>query len=426
MDRTDALLRLHHAAANAGWLRDALFPPVDTGSTEAPAPSDGRATDLLHAPLQAWTAMGAPPLARDVAWGHAAAAYAERVLAWRDAAPNRHVVGWNDADYPSLLREAPSPPTVLFVEGHLDRLWWPQLAIVGSRAPTPAGRERAALWARAFADAGYVVTSGLASGIDAAAHGATLRAPGTIAVTGTGLDRCFPASHRGLQAAIAEQGAVVTEHPPGTDARAEHFPSRNRIIAGLSLATVVVEAAQRSGALITARLAAESGRDVFALPGAPENLKARGCHRLIREGATLVDDPGQVLDAMASATTTLGDALRRRLGAAPSSGTGDSASGRSRAAHRRPPDSSTHDLFRGPCTGPCDAPDDDATARVHAALAADGAGFDELLTRSGLTPTALAPILLAMELEGRLTQQHGVYLPCGSAPPTRAGLQRRR
>lgn len=394
MDAVDAFLRLHHAAGNAGWLRQALRPVEPPGgATERTASPPGA---LLTAPVADWLAVGAPIGAREAAYAEEADTHVRRVRAWLDADPGHRLIGWHDADYPSLLREIANPPTALFVRGHAERLWWPQIAVVGSRAPTPAGQERAARWARAFADAGYVVTSGLAAGVDAAAHAACLEAPGTIAVTATGPDRCFPAAHRRLQSEVARNGAVVTEHPPGTEARPEHFPSRNRIIAGLSLATVVVEAAQRSGALITARLAAETGREVFALPGAPENLKARGCHRLIRDGASLADDPAQVLEALAGGT---GEAIRRL-----------------RSALRAPP----------PPVSVAGTAADTDDARVWRALGPDGAGFDELLLRAGLTTATLAPILLAMELDGRLTQQHGVYLPRGSAPPTRAGSQRRR
>lgn len=394
MDAVDAFLRLHHAAGNAGWLRQALRPVEPPGgATERTASPPGA---LLTAPVADWLAVGAPIGAREAAYAEEADTHVRRVRAWLDADPGHRLIGWHDADYPSLLREIANPPTALFVRGHAERLWWPQIAVVGSRAPTPAGQERAARWARAFADAGYVVTSGLAAGVDAAAHAACLEAPGTIAVTATGPDRCFPAAHRHLQSEVARHGAVVTEHPPGTEARPEHFPSRNRIIAGLSLATVVVEAAQRSGALITARLAAETGREVFALPGAPENLKARGCHRLIRDGASLADDPAQVLEALAGGT---GEAIRRL-----------------RSALRAPP----------PPVSVAGTAADTDDARVWRALGPDGAGFDELLLRAGLTTATLAPILLAMELDGRLTQQHGVYLPRGSAPPTRAGSQRRR
>lgn len=398
MDALDAFLRLHHAAGNAGWLRNALRTPDApvsmTAATHAWTPER-----LLAASVGEWLAAGAPIGAREAALGPDATRYVTTVRQWLQADPAHHVLGWHEADYPSLLRDIGHPPTALFVQGHTERLWWPQVAVVGSRAPTPAGRERAARWARAFADAGFVVTSGLASGVDAAAHAATLGDPGTIAVTATGPDRCFPAAHRRLQAAITHQGAVVTEHAPGTDARPEHFPSRNRIIAGLSLATVVVEAAHRSGALITARLATETGREVFALPGTPENLKARGCHRLIRDGATLVDEPSQVIDVLTASSREAIDRLRRALGG-------------------------PQPAIKAPTDGPAFA--DPQARQVWDALGPEGAHFDELLQRAGLTSATLAPILLAMELEGRLTQQHGIYLPCGSAPPRSAGSQRRR
>ena len=395
MDALDAFLRFHYAAGNSGWLRTLL--QVDAGAERADCAAP--LLRLLDAPAGDWLGAGAPIGAREAALGAEAAAHAHSVRTWLEDDPSHHLLTWGDPDYPSLLREVGNPPTALFVHGAPERLWWPQIAVVGSRAPTPAGRERAARWARAFADAGFVVTSGLAAGVDAAAHAACLDAPGTIAVTATGPDRCFPASHRRLQAEIARFGAVVTEHSPGTDARPEHFPSRNRIIAGLSVATVVIEAAHRSGALITARLAAEAGRDVFALPGAPENLKARGCHRLIRDGAALVDEPSQVIDALASGA---GQAIRRLRAAL-----GHDAAPRSVTASSTP--SSDADV-----------------QRVEQALGEGGAHVDELLERTGLTSATLAPILLSMELEGRLRQQHGVYFPCGSAPPGRAGSQRRR
>ncbi|MGL6290524.1 MAG: DNA-processing protein DprA, partial [Silanimonas sp.] len=209
--------------------------------------------------------------------------------------------------------------------------------------------------------------------------------------------------------------------PPGTEARPEHFPSRNRIIAGLSLATVGVEAAQRSGARITARLAAETGREVFALPGAPENLKARGCHRLIRDGATLADDPAQVIDALAAGTGDAIGRLRAALRDPPARERRATRPGNGEVAHG----TGTEDSAIGGDLLDLASSRDDA-GRVWQALGQEGARFDELLARAGLTSATLAPILLAMELEGHLTQQHGVYLPSGSAPPTRAGLQRRR
>lgn len=391
MDDDDALLRLHHAAGAAGWLRRLL-------TLTAGEAADTPALAAWSASASTWAKAGAPAEARALAGGKAAAEASRRARQWRDGGAQRQFIAWTSTLYPSLLAASPTPPGLLYAEGQIERLWWPQIAIVGSRAPSPAGRERAARWATHFATAGFVVTSGLAAGIDAAAHAACLAAPGSIAVMGTGPDLCFPAAHAALKAGIAREGCVLSEYPPGTPVRAWQFPARNRIIAGLALATVVVEAAQRSGALITARLAAEAGREVFALPGAPENPKARGCHRLIREGAVLVDSPEQVVEALAGMVADVAPALRTHLGlpVAP--------------------------LAR--CSPGTEEPAGDAV--LLAALGEDGASFDELLARTGLTGPTLAPILLAMELEGRLMQQHGVYHPCGSAFPTRAGARRRR
>lgn len=399
MDDDDALLRLHHAAGPSGWLRRLL----DHAASEAAATP---ALAAWSAGDAAWAAAGAPAGARALAMGPAAASASRRARQWRDGGPGRQIIGWASPLYPGQLAASPAPPGLLYAEGRAERLWWPQIAIVGSRAPTPAGRERAGRWAAAFAGAGFVVTSGLAAGIDAAAHGACLAAPGSIAVMGTGPDACFPAGHARLKAAIAVEGCVLSEYPPGTPARAGHFPARNRIIAGLALATVVVEAAQRSGALITARLAAEAGREVFALPGAPENPKAQGCHRLIRDGAILADHPEQVVEALAGAAARVAPALRARL----------DATAAAAGPPRRP----------GPEPAPAPASLPAEHAAVLAALGHEGADFDELLTRSGLTGCTLASILSAMELEGRLMQQHGVYHPCGSAYPTGADARRRR
>lgn len=402
MDALDAFLQLQHAAGNAAWLRQAI------DAAGGPLALAGR---LMDGTAADWQAAGAPATLRAAALGTEARHAAALIRAWQAGGPERHLIPWGDAAYPGLLREAPSPPTLLYVEGRAERLWWPQIAVVGSRAPSPAGRERAQRWARAFAEAGFVVTSGLARGIDAAAHAACLETPGSIAVIGTGPDLAYPEAHRALQAALVREGCVASEHPPGTPARAAHFPSRNRIIAGLSLATVVVEAALRSGSLITARLAAEAGREVFALPGSPEQPKARGCHWLIREGATLADDPAQVIEALTGPASQLAPALATRLGV---------SNGKRPGPDHAAPAPASPEAHTG------DTPPDAEAGRVLAALDGAGASLEVLAARAGLTPAALAPILLDMELEGRLTQQHGVYLPCGSAPPTRAGSQRRR
>ncbi len=205
-----------------------------------------------------------------------------------------------DTDYPILLKEIPDPPIALFVKGNKHLLASLQLAIVGSRNPTSMGKETAFAFANYLADRGLVITSGLATGIDAAAHRGTLETSGkTIAVCGSGLNSIYPTRHRELAAQIASSGALISEFPLHASAQPHHFPKRNRIISGLSLGVLVVEAAQRSGSLITARLAAEQGREVFAIPGSIHNPLARGCHGLIRQGAKLVETAADVLEELA-------------------------------------------------------------------------------------------------------------------------------
>ena len=204
-----------------------------------------------------------------------------------------------DPDYPPLLRQISGPPAVLYVLGSIAALASAQLAMVGSRSPTPGGRATARAFAAWFARAGLTVTSGLALGIDAASHEGALAGGGlTVAVCGTGLDRVYPDEHAALAARIAQSGALVSEFPPRTPPLRAHFPRRNRIISGLSLGTLVVEAARKSGSLITARLAAESGREVFAIPGSIHSPVSRGCHQLIKQGAKLVEEAADVLSEL--------------------------------------------------------------------------------------------------------------------------------
>jgi DNA processing protein len=213
----------------------------------------------------------------------------EADLEWAQRDAN-HLLCYDDAAYPELLREIPDFPELLYASGDLELLRRPQIAIVGSRNCTPGGAQNAFDFAAQCAAAGLVITSGLALGIDAAAHrGALSVGGGTIAVTATGLDTVYPRRNRKLAASIVEQGLVVSEFSLGSAAQPFHFPQRNRIISGLAIATLVVEAAQRSGSLITARLAAEQGREVFAIPGSIHNPQSRGCHQLIRDGATLTE-----------------------------------------------------------------------------------------------------------------------------------------
>ena len=204
----------------------------------------------------------------------------------------------NSPAYPPLLKEIPDPPAWLYVRGATEWLLQPQLAIVGSRRASPAARGFARQFAAALAAAGLVIGSGGALGIDAAAHKGALSAGATIAVLGTGIDQCYPDVHRGLYSEIVQQGVLVSEFKPGTPPRPGHFPKRNRLIAGMSLGVLVVRAALRSGSLITARLALEYNREVFAMPGSVGELRARGSHALIKQGAKLTETVADILEEL--------------------------------------------------------------------------------------------------------------------------------
>jgi len=234
-------------------------------------------------------------------------------LAWLEPA-GRRLMLFTDEDFPPLLEAMPQPPVALFVVGDASLLLHPQLAIVGARAATLSGRAHARAFAQALGGAGFTITSGLADGIDGAAHQASLDAGlPSVAVMGTGPDRVYPQKHLGLARRLAAEGAIVSEFPPGTPARSGHFPRRNRLISGLSLGTLVGEAGLESGSLITARLAAEQGREVFALPGSIHNPLAHGCHRLIRDGARLVETAAEIVEVLAPAAVALGREQAVRL-----------------------------------------------------------------------------------------------------------------
>ena len=220
----------------------------------------------------------------------------ERFEAWL-AQDNHWLMTCLDADWPPLLAQLSDAPAALLGLGSRALLSDPQIAIVGARHASREGLRNAEAFAEALSQAGIAVTSGLAHGIDAAAHRGALKGTGgTVAVVGTGADRVYPAANRELAHRIAEQGALVSEFPLGTPPRAQNFPRRNRIVSGLSVGTLVVEAAERSGSLITARLASQQGREVFAIPGSIHNPMARGCHRLIRQGAKLVETAQDILE----------------------------------------------------------------------------------------------------------------------------------
>jgi DNA processing protein len=279
------------------------------------------------------------------------------------------------ADYPPLLRESPDAPAVLFVRGDIRILAEPQLAMVGSRNPTAGGVATARHFAGFFARAGLTITSGLALGIDAACHEGALAAGGpTVAVLGCSLDRIYPRNHEELAERIVCHGALVSEFPPGTEPRAACFPQRNRIIAGLTHGTLVVEAAEKSGSLITARLAGVAGRDVFAIPGSIHNPLARGCHRLIRQGAKLIERPEDVLCE-----------LKISLSAQLVAGSHQEAS---------VTDAGSPLL-------------DKAYKILLDALAFEPASVDTLIERTGMNSESIASMLLILELDGHVAPHPG-------------------
>jgi DNA processing protein len=282
----------------------------------------------------------------------------------------------NGEHYPPLLAEIPTAPVALYLRGDVGVLLSAQLAVVGSRNPTTSGRRTARDFALYLARAGLTITSGLAVGIDAAAHEGALAAPGrTIAVLGCGLDQTYPPEHASLALGIlAQGGALLSEFPPGTPARRENFPRRNRLISGLSLGTLVVEAARQSGSLITARLATAQGREVFAIPGSIHNPLSRGCHELIRQGAKLVESAADVLSELKIPYAK--QDLANGAGSPPAAG---------------------------------DAPpelDKDYEILLDA-LGFDPVSIDTLVERTGLPSSNLASMLLILELEGRVGLHSG-------------------
>jgi DNA processing protein len=305
----------------------------------------------------------------------------DTLLAWGQQ-EGTAILTRDDPAYPPHLAQIPDAPGVLYVRGDPSVLSDPQLAIVGSRNPTPQGSETTRGLAGFLAGCGLTITSGLALGVDGAAHRGALEAGRTIAVLGTGLDRVYPAAHRDLARRIAEAGALVSELPPDSPARAEHFPRRNRIISGLSLGTLVTEAALGSGSLITARLALEQGREVFAVPGSIHNPLARGCHALIRDGARLVETGQDILEELAPA-------LEAALAAA----------GRGMPVGKGPVQTSD-----GMPAGP--EPDADHQ-RLLAAMGHDPVAVDDLIRRTGLPADSVASMLLLLELQGRVSSYAG-------------------
>jgi DNA processing protein len=307
-------------------------------------------------------------------------------LRWLDAstaAVPHDIVTLGDPRYPALLLETADPPLLLFTRGRVELLSARGIAMVGSRKATPEGIENARAFGQGLSEHGLTVVSGLATGIDGAAHEGALAAAGsTVAFVGTGLDRVYPPAHATLMRRIGEEGLVASEYALGTEAMGQNFPRRNRLIAGISLGTLVVEAALESGTLITARLALEEGREVFAIPGSIHSQQSRGCHRLIQDGAKLVESIDDVL---------------RELRLDPQAAT-------PRATLSRPQPS----LFARLPHEPVD--DADAHDALRAALGHDPVTFDALAARIGLPADQLAARLLDLELAGVVRRLPGGLL----------------
>ncbi len=300
----------------AAWLRLAMAPGLKPAALRTLLTDFGLPDAVLGQPF-ATLARSTDAASARAALANPGADFAGRldaVLAWRDV-PGNALLALDDPAYPPALLSMPDPPPLLYVKGHLSWLHVRSVAVVGSRSATPQGVEDAGRFARALSDAGIVVVSGLALGIDAAAHrGALAGQSSTVAVIGTGADVVYPAVHQALAREIADAGAILSEWPLGTPARPSHFPQRNRLIAGLVSGVLIVEAAMRSGSLITARLANEMGRDVFALPGSIHAPLSRGCHRMIKQGAKLVETPEDVLDELGIAGPAAGLSLQKPSG----------------------------------------------------------------------------------------------------------------
>ncbi len=282
------------------WFRLLQTPGVGRDTARRLLAACGSPGAVLSAAAGTLKALAGPAVAN--ALHNEPAQFAPRLraaLTWWHGATDRHVLTLDHPAWPALLLHTADPPLLLYAQGDLQRLLAPAIAVVGSRHPSAQGADNARSFAQALGEAGYTVVSGLAQGIDAAAHeGALTTSASTIAVVGTGLDRVYPPRHADLAQRIGVQGLLLSEFSPGTPPLPEHFPLRNRVIAALTQATLVVEAALRSGSLITARLASEAGRDVFAIPGSIHALQSQGCHQLIRQGALLVTSPQDILDEL--------------------------------------------------------------------------------------------------------------------------------
>lgn len=360
----------HTAAELSAWLRLSLEPGIGSATACTLLGALGLPEQIYAQRASALARQLPDALARQLAAPMPAdmAAQVDSALQWVEA-PGHHILTLADPTYPQSLLTIADPPILLYVNGDPAYLQGAALAVVGARNATPGGQENARAFARHLAGNGWRVVSGLALGIDAAAHEGALDAgpggAGTVAVMGTGIDRIYPARHRDLAHRIAAHGALVSELPMGTGALPQHFPKRNRIVAGLARGVLVVEAAKQSGSLITARLAGESGREVFAIPGSIHSPLSRGCHALIRQGAKLVETAADITD---------------ELGGGPRPGAGPAAPAEDAA------------------------PREDAPHPVLEALGFDPLHLDAIQARCGLDTADLQAQLLELELAARVAR----------------------
>jgi DNA processing protein len=362
----------------AAWLRLTLVPGLGGEGQRNLLKAFGPPEQIFTARRMALASVVGEQVAACVL-DHDSARDIDAALAWA-AQPGNRIVTLADPEYPQRLLTAVDPPVLLYVKGRIELLNRPAFAVVGSRSATKQGEVNARAFAEALSRAGLTIVSGLALGIDAAAHRGALEGnASTVAVIGTGADRIYPAANEELARVIAEQGAIVSEFAVGTPPLAHHFPRRNRIIAGMGRGCLVVEAAERSGSLITARLAAESGNEVFAIPGSIHSPHSKGCHKLIKQGAKLVDDAKDILEELKweQAVSPVEQAAR--------------AAAAKRAAKGTKPTASAGD----------------ETDPVLGALGHELCDLDTLCQRTGMAADALLARLLPLELEGRIAQLPG-------------------
>ena len=386
----------------AAWLRLLLTPGLGRDAARRLLAGCGTPQGVWRSAPATWSALGGAAVAAAMRREpERFAQWLQQTRAWLDGQPQRRLLVLGDADYPQPLLQTADPPLVLFAQGPAGVLARPLLSVVGSRHPTAQGRDNARDFSAELSRRGLVVVSGLAQGIDAAAHeGALAAGAPTVAVVGTGPDTVFPPAHRGLLQRILDGGGLLlSEYVPGTPPLAQNFPQRNRIIAGLGLGTLVVEAALRSGSLITARLAAEAGREVFAIPGSIHAPQSRGCHALIRQGAKLVESAQDVFDELPAAGLAAAAAADDpRPGAAADTGRAGAGRRRARAEDRAGDRADRNDPAAG----------DDALDRaVLQALGHDPATLDALVARTGTGAAVLLARLLELELQGRVARLPG-------------------